>query len=394
MPGRNDPCFCGSGKKYKRCCGGNMTKPEPEATSPMRSGLYVDRAIRAWSEKINLDRRQDKNTLLVATMSYALMCGFVTMTNPNGKTIVVPRHSKEHLFWMRDFSEFYMSGKMSDQDHFSGMQPGVVYQYNEIGATQSNITQEFSVVSGFAVSFDELKKSAVIVIDEHLRGASGLQEDQVPIILARIVTSKGEVIQSVLRDDIGGIATDQQGFVEMMDEKHKERNAGIIERYFGNKVIACMFSVAPWLGKYFEFKHELVVDEDCPAKTFNQPANRPSNVQRPAGIVYKKVSSLRITNTHSSGMSHRINWAPPAHKVEVNGFWRELRSGESIGHGPSGEISIGRTWVHAHSRYNDKPESETAKVVLVKETIQSAALRKAEIENKQRATDKGGDCGG
>ena len=22
MPGRNDPCPCGSGKKFKRCCGG------------------------------------------------------------------------------------------------------------------------------------------------------------------------------------------------------------------------------------------------------------------------------------------------------------------------------------------------------------------------------------
>jgi uncharacterized protein YecA (UPF0149 family) len=21
-PGRNDPCFCGSGKKFKKCCGG------------------------------------------------------------------------------------------------------------------------------------------------------------------------------------------------------------------------------------------------------------------------------------------------------------------------------------------------------------------------------------
>jgi uncharacterized protein YchJ len=21
-PGRNEPCFCGSGKKYKKCCGG------------------------------------------------------------------------------------------------------------------------------------------------------------------------------------------------------------------------------------------------------------------------------------------------------------------------------------------------------------------------------------
>jgi len=22
VPGRNDPCFCGSGKKFKKCCGG------------------------------------------------------------------------------------------------------------------------------------------------------------------------------------------------------------------------------------------------------------------------------------------------------------------------------------------------------------------------------------
>ena len=23
--GRNDPCFCGSGKKHKKCCGGNVS---------------------------------------------------------------------------------------------------------------------------------------------------------------------------------------------------------------------------------------------------------------------------------------------------------------------------------------------------------------------------------
>jgi preprotein translocase subunit SecA len=26
VPGRNDPCPCGSGKKYKQCCGKNATK--------------------------------------------------------------------------------------------------------------------------------------------------------------------------------------------------------------------------------------------------------------------------------------------------------------------------------------------------------------------------------
>ncbi len=29
-PRRNDPCWCGSGRKYKRCCG-----PEPAAADPV-----------------------------------------------------------------------------------------------------------------------------------------------------------------------------------------------------------------------------------------------------------------------------------------------------------------------------------------------------------------------
>ncbi|HNO64105.1 MAG TPA: SEC-C metal-binding domain-containing protein, partial [Thauera aminoaromatica] len=30
-PGCNDPCPCGSGKKYKKCCGANGAEPEPES---------------------------------------------------------------------------------------------------------------------------------------------------------------------------------------------------------------------------------------------------------------------------------------------------------------------------------------------------------------------------
>ena len=27
MPGRNDPCHCGSGRKYKKCCAAKMQQP-------------------------------------------------------------------------------------------------------------------------------------------------------------------------------------------------------------------------------------------------------------------------------------------------------------------------------------------------------------------------------
>jgi len=37
-PGRNQPCPCGSGKKYKHCCGGASAKPS--ALKP-RKPLYI-----------------------------------------------------------------------------------------------------------------------------------------------------------------------------------------------------------------------------------------------------------------------------------------------------------------------------------------------------------------
>jgi len=33
-PGRNSPCPCGSGKKYKHCCGGGTASPGSHAGAP------------------------------------------------------------------------------------------------------------------------------------------------------------------------------------------------------------------------------------------------------------------------------------------------------------------------------------------------------------------------
>jgi tetratricopeptide (TPR) repeat protein len=49
-PGRNDPCPCGSGKKYKRCCLAKDEQAERAATaarpSPQRPGVAADLAQR------------------------------------------------------------------------------------------------------------------------------------------------------------------------------------------------------------------------------------------------------------------------------------------------------------------------------------------------------------
>lgn len=36
--GRNDPCSCGSGKKYKKCC---MAKNQPKSSSQLLSNVKV-----------------------------------------------------------------------------------------------------------------------------------------------------------------------------------------------------------------------------------------------------------------------------------------------------------------------------------------------------------------
>src|ERR1700710_1335945 len=46
-PGRNDPCPCGSGKKYKKCCEQSavvQTSPSPMSVAPP-SGLSIPQAL-------------------------------------------------------------------------------------------------------------------------------------------------------------------------------------------------------------------------------------------------------------------------------------------------------------------------------------------------------------
>lgn len=43
-PGRNEPCYCGSGKKYKQCC---LVKDEAEATARRAAAQAAEAAERA-----------------------------------------------------------------------------------------------------------------------------------------------------------------------------------------------------------------------------------------------------------------------------------------------------------------------------------------------------------
>ena len=52
-PNRNEPCSCGSGKKYKRCCEAKVHARGPGATRFLSWGLIAIVAIGVW---ITVDR--------------------------------------------------------------------------------------------------------------------------------------------------------------------------------------------------------------------------------------------------------------------------------------------------------------------------------------------------
>jgi predicted Zn-dependent protease len=82
--GRNDPCPCGSGKKYKRCCLAALANPEPTraavglADSPERDHDLCDCCLEALNERADraLDLILDGHLDEAEAMAHDLMRDF------------------------------------------------------------------------------------------------------------------------------------------------------------------------------------------------------------------------------------------------------------------------------------------------------------------------------
>ncbi len=85
--GRNDPCPCGSGKKYKRCCLGTKSDPEvaPKTTLPslvvLILGLVLSSCV-AWMSDLGNGGLALVVSLLIAGGTYV----FTNMPPPNSNT--------------------------------------------------------------------------------------------------------------------------------------------------------------------------------------------------------------------------------------------------------------------------------------------------------------------
>ena len=67
-PGRNDPCHCGSGKKYKKCCQPKDDEAERQAIAQQQAA----REERAEARRVQL---AEERALDVTGMSFHVRCG-------------------------------------------------------------------------------------------------------------------------------------------------------------------------------------------------------------------------------------------------------------------------------------------------------------------------------
>ena len=85
-PGRNDPCPCGSGKKFKQCCLGKAASPQAEAKKHV---LPIVLAVVAVVVGIGVGVSRDVSSGVVVAVSLLLVAGgayaFMNVPPPDPK---------------------------------------------------------------------------------------------------------------------------------------------------------------------------------------------------------------------------------------------------------------------------------------------------------------------
>jgi hypothetical protein len=75
-PGRNDPCFCGSGVKYKKCCIGKLTPTQQWVEDDLALGQKLIAEFE--EEQIKAGRMKPKISFNNRILMAAIMGGLVS----------------------------------------------------------------------------------------------------------------------------------------------------------------------------------------------------------------------------------------------------------------------------------------------------------------------------
>ncbi|MGC9455693.1 MAG: sulfotransferase [Phycisphaerae bacterium] len=107
MPGRNDPCPCGSGRKYKKCCGKTVTRPpkDPEVEPEQPTARdYLDLGNR-------MARQERPNAAMMAWQeALKLRPDYLPALENMGKALVIKDRPEEAIPYLQQAAELDTEG--------------------------------------------------------------------------------------------------------------------------------------------------------------------------------------------------------------------------------------------------------------------------------------------
>lgn len=114
--------------------------------------------------------------------------------------------------------------------------------------------------------------------------------------------------------------------------------------------------LALYLPQYFDFMYDLVVTDSVTAEP-DRPFPRgiapasPKVGPVPTGPLFRVVKSIRVIRAMARPARH---WTAPRFSFAVTGHWRRFRDPQANGHDATGQVVLGRTWVHDYKKFRHK----------------------------------------
>lgn len=170
------------------------------------------------------------------------------------------------------------------------------------------------------------------------------------------------------------------------------------EQYEKLQQKAMVFEIAKLsihLPAYFKFKYRLQRDAEYKTQiTDYRP--KTSAEKRSFELLdtalkprLRTVSAIEVLPRKRSSSPAGRRFTAPRFQVHVRGFWRNYSNPEWEGHDEEGNPVKGKTWVHPHPRWRDRPargESDVMKIIYVKSSLTQARKRIEAEEGKPEAT--------
>lgn len=288
---------------------------------------------------------------------------FFERHDAEGLWFATMRPERDHAFSIADFAETHAAGRLlsGSRVRLASLKEGVIHNYSPLdGRTDLQFKDDAGIrfaVAGFSL-LREADAAHFLMLGESLPGEDGA---------ARAGSGARVSIfgSHSIRD---GVTT--CGEVQVVDADGKQRCIYLRpgrDLWLGIADDICRMLMA--LPAYFGLRIVVQRGRVTPYGTTATEAVAPTTPRRTAEAaaaparprIFRIVSALAVRGGGESPENPSAWRREPEFQVDVDGFYRRIGE-DSVGADPEGRPTLGRTWVHEHRRWRDKPERNELRV--------------------------------